>query len=440
MVNLKDNTPHSLQNYAEYSALLTKYSHKSLGKLLENNNQLILCSDEIKELQRSPLWDIRDEKIYTNNLMGFIGLNHENGCCTVKIRSRFTNNDKNDYFLHYMLQKVFLGQTINLDIGTTENENFWEYYYYLFPHYLNKALAQGSYKEYVHKKYNNMNLRGSIDIKRHIRQNIPFQGKIAYNTREHSYNNRITQLIRHTIEYITCSHFGKSILNSSIEIRDNISQIEYLTHDFHHRNRQNIIQECHEKISNPYWKEYENLRQLCLKILNQDKLSFNGSEDKVHGILFDGAWLWEEYLATILTPQGFIHPDNNKKLNRIYLDKENSLSRYPDFYCNQRELILDAKYQFVQDDKRENIHQIITYMYRLKSKKGILIYPTSEKNINNKSYSLLGCGEIDNTPYCQLIHQCFHISTSKDYKNFCDMMKENEQDFLKDIQYTPNMK
>lgn len=88
----------------------------------------------------------------------------------VKISSRFTD-DNNDYFLHYMLQKVFLGQTINLDLGTTNQENFWEYYYYLFPYYLNKALAQGLYKEYLHKKYNNMNLRGFIDIKRSIRQN-----------------------------------------------------------------------------------------------------------------------------------------------------------------------------------------------------------------------------------------------------------------------------
>ena len=34
------------------------------------------------------------------------------------------------------------------------------------------------------------------------KKNIPFMGKIAYTTREHSYNNNLTQLVRHTIEYI----------------------------------------------------------------------------------------------------------------------------------------------------------------------------------------------------------------------------------------------
>jgi len=424
-VILKDNSK-KLLNECQQIDILKEYSHKSLGKLLENNNQLIFCSDEIKELQKSPLWDIRDEKICTNNLMGFIGLNHESKYCTVKISSRFTN-DKNDYFLHYMLQKVFLGQTINLDIGTTENENFWEYYYYLFPYYLNKALSQGLYKEYVHKKYNNMNLRGSIDIKRHIRQNIPFQGKIAYNTREHSYNNRITQLIRHTIEYITRSHFGKSLLNSSMEIRENISQIEYLTHDFHHSNRRSIIQECHDKISNPYWVDYENLRKLCLKILNQDKLSFMGSEDKVHGILFDGAWLWEEYLATILKiPEGFIHSDNRTSKNYIKLAEE-GLIRYPDFYCEQRKIVLDAKYKHFKEDRREDIHQIVTYMYRLKSEKGILIYPSSDENIKDKSYNLLGHGG-------ELIHMPLKIPDKQNcYADFCANMSKNEREFLKKI-------
>lgn len=347
----------------------------------------------------------------------------------VKISSRFTD-DNNDYFLHYMLQKVFLGQTINLDLGTTNQENFWEYYYYLFPYYLNKALAQGLYKEYLHQKYNNMNLRGFIDIKRSIRQNIPFQGNIAYDTKEYSYNNRITQLIRHTIEYITCLHFGKSLLNSSMETRENIAQIEYLTHDFHHSNRQNILQECHEKISNPYWEEYENLRQLSIKILNQDKLAFEGSENKVHGILFDGAWLWEEYLATILTPKGFIHPDNNKKLNRIHLDKENLLTCYPDFYCNQRKIVLDAKYKHFKEDRREDTHQIITYMYALEAKKGVLIYP-SEKTVDDQSFNLLGYGRLSNS---QLIHKTLKIPTKiENYELFQKEMVSNEQIFLNQI-------
>lgn len=42
--------------------------------------------------------------------------------------------------------------------------------------------------------------------------NIPFNGKVACKTREHSYNNFTTELIRHTIEFIKASEFGSAIL------------------------------------------------------------------------------------------------------------------------------------------------------------------------------------------------------------------------------------
>ncbi|MGL4562320.1 MAG: 5-methylcytosine restriction system specificity protein McrC [Brevinema sp.] len=425
---LKDNFKKSLKEFNESENILKKYAHQSLKNLLTEHNGLMIFSPKLdnEDFYKQTLWEIRDSCIHTGNLMGFIGLRDDEGSCAVKISSRFTNNDQNDYFLHYMLQKVFLGQTINLDLGTINQDHFWEYYYYLFPYYLNKALAQGLYKEYVYKKYDNINLRGVIDIKRHINKNVPFQGEIAYNTREHSYNNRIIQLIRHTMEHITRLPFGKTILNSTYELRENIDQIKYLTVDFHQSDKQKLINECDEKISNPYWEDYENLRNLCLKILNQDSLTFKSSDNKVHGILFDGAWLWEEYLATMLIPQGFIHPDNKNFKNAIQLAEE-GLRRYPDFYCKDRKIVLDVKYKHPKDDRRDDIHQIVSYMYRLQSEKGILIYP-SENLKDERTFHLLGCGASSNT---QLIHKIFKIpSNVENYQLFQEQMLLSEQEFL----------
>ena len=59
------------------------------------------------------------------------------------------------------------------------------------------------YKQYITRKNNDANVRGVIDVNRHIRYNKPFNGKIAYSTREYSYDNDVTQLIRHTIEFIS---------------------------------------------------------------------------------------------------------------------------------------------------------------------------------------------------------------------------------------------
>lgn len=63
-------------------------------------------------------------------------------------------------------------------------------------------MRKGIYKEYVKREYNNANIKGAVDVAKHIRSNVPFVGKVAYRTREFSYNNHLTQLIRHTIEKI----------------------------------------------------------------------------------------------------------------------------------------------------------------------------------------------------------------------------------------------
>ncbi|MEX1474644.1 guanosine 5'-monophosphate oxidoreductase, partial [Enterococcus sp. C84] len=79
---------------------------------------------------------------------------------------------------------------------------YYDLLVFLFPYYLNEAMRKGIYKEYVKREYNNANIKGAVDVAKHIRSNVPFVGKVAYRTREFSYNNHLTQLIRHTIEKI----------------------------------------------------------------------------------------------------------------------------------------------------------------------------------------------------------------------------------------------
>ena len=67
-------------------------------------------------------------------------------------------------------------------------------------------------------------------------------GKIAYTTREHSYNNDLTQLIRHTIEYIKTHPFGSGILTNESEVRDIVGKFNFVTQNSYNKNsRQKII-------------------------------------------------------------------------------------------------------------------------------------------------------------------------------------------------------
>ena len=66
------------------------------------------------------VFSVEGEQLVTGNIMGFIGYKGTK----VTIRSRFAK-DENDYFLHYMLQRVFSFNLFDLDF-TSEDEMIFD--------------------------------------------------------------------------------------------------------------------------------------------------------------------------------------------------------------------------------------------------------------------------------------------------------------------------
>ncbi|OAV76203.1 5-methylcytosine-specific restriction enzyme subunit McrC [Bacteroidales bacterium Barb7] len=324
----------------------------------------------------SKIFSLHGHKLTTYNIMGFVGINDTQ----LTICSRFDQDD-NDYFLHYMLQKVFAINIFKFD-QTNDKENIWDFLLYLFPYFLKKAFAQGLYKEYKRNEYNNANVKGAIDVKRHIRTNLPFAGKIAYSTREYSYDNSITQLIRHTAEYIKTHKFGNGILTADSDVIAHINQLNYATPSYNRNDRQRILHANNKPFVHPYFTEYKMLQKICLQILRYEKMTFGKEKDKIYGVLFDGAWLWEEYLNTILKDK-FTHPENKTGKDKEYLFENNEQKIYPDFINKDGKIIADAKYKHLEyrNDEygRNDYYQLITYMYRFNSLNGFLLFPHPEK-------------------------------------------------------------
>ena len=360
----------------------------------------------------------RDE-ISTSNIMGFIGINETQ----IDIKSRFAKDDGADYFLHYMLQKVF---AINLfDIKHSSNkENIFDFLVYLFPYFLKKALAQGVFKKYHKNEYNDARVRGSIDFNRHIKYNIPFRGNVAYNVKEHSHDNELTQLIRHTIEFIKTKKHLSFILNNDLETKECVAQINMATPSYNMRERNFIINKNLRLIHHPYYSAYTALQKICLQILRHETIKFGKEKDKVYGVLFDGAWLWEEFLFTILKDYGFKHP-KNKDLSggfRMFKDAksdddldDNYRRLYPDFY--KENFVVDAKYKHLENGVgREDLYQLVTYMYCKKATNGAYIYPCKDKNIKASKSQLVGYeGFISVVPF-------YVPQSANSYEEFVDLI------------------
>lgn len=349
-----------------------------------------LCSDEGSSLLVFPqsldeygdkigtehIFAINSEnQLVTGNIMGFVGCNDTQ----VSIRSRFAQQE-GDYFLHYMLQKVF---AINLfDLKHDSNkESVFDFLIYLFPAFLKRALRQGLYKEYQTRHYNDANVRGRIDIQRHIRQNIPFAGKVAYTTREYAVDNSVTQLVRHTIEYIASHPYRGNILNNDEETKEAVGLINNATPSYNRNDRNRIINLNKRPINHPYFSEYRDLQRLCLQILRHEELKYGQDEEQIYGVLFDGAWLWEEYLNTVLKNIGFEHPRNRANNVGKYLFKHpNKVLTQPDFYIDGR-IVLDAKYKkhksLFESEQREDRFQLLAYMHVFDASISGLIVPVS---------------------------------------------------------------
>lgn len=362
---------------AEEADDLLLLAGRPLGELLTLYPQLLLFPDRLgaydDRLQEKMVCSLDGQQIRTYNLLGFVGLKNH----SLTITSRFAGQQ--DYFLYYLLEKVFALNIFDLPMSADPEPVMESLLISLFPCYLKRALDQGLYKTYRNEKFNDAHVKGRIDLKRHMRDNTPFMGQVAYQTRTHTFDNRVTQLIRHTLAHLSMHPLFPGLLKASQGLWHHQQLVVQSTASYRAQARQEVIRNNERPVYHPYYRHYEPLRRLCLQLLRGQGLSFGREKDEVHGLLFDGAWLWEEYLDTLLAPLGFQHPQNNKGRagGAIKVFTDGSYARYPDFYHMGRELVLDAKYKKLQIGNldRNDLHQLLAYCYILGYRKGSFIFP-----------------------------------------------------------------
>ena len=432
-INLTDNDKKTFQR--KDVAALFPIADKTIAELCRENENLLIfpfsietSDDRIGESSVMSILNTADPDtvhISTGNVMGFIGV----GNLQVKINSRF-DVGRDDYLLHYMLQKVLSFNLFDLS-HNNEQEDVFDFIMFMFPYFLKSALRQGVYREYQNYKHNDSYLKGTIDVGRHIAKNIPFVGNIAYSTREYSHDNNMTELIRHTIEFMKTKKYGQSVLNIDRETVENVKTIVEHTPSYIKSERSGIISKNLRMKTHPYYTEYRPLQTLCLQILRMEEVKYGESDDEICGILFDGAWLWEEYVNTILSDLGFSHPQNKLGKGRIYIFSDHSGASYPDFYNDV--MVLDAKYKRLGGYERvaqvdnADIYQMVTYMTTLRLDKGGFIAPLEQPQVKVPTSCL------KNRLATLSIFGIQISKTASSYEDFCDQMKEAETAFIESL-------
>lgn len=375
---VKDNTTYITSRFSCTQCIISNILNKSLSQL--DAEGLFIFPESIKKVEDLT----RDQMILqefngkyrTGNVMGFIGYGKER----LIIRSRFCN-DKEDYFLSYLLERVLnIPNIVSLDADTSSDNKILNLLLFIFPKYLESAMRKGLYKQYIHKQYNDVNIKGKIDIPRHLIKNTPFVGSIAYSQRLFSYDNMLIELIRHTIEFIKSKSYGAIILSN---IKEELNLIVNATQSYRACDRKKIIEQNKKNpIRHAYYREYSALQRLCILILNSEKHDIGSGIQNSYGILFDGAWLWEEYINILLSSY-FYHPKNKSKFGAQQLFSDGNGLIYPDFISKSTDprLIVDAKYKPIENIRGRDYLQVLAYMYRFDASKGYYIYPESEGQV-----------------------------------------------------------
>ena len=416
-----------VEEYPKLSSLLLDRTLKSLSK----DECIFIFPNDLKnspDLEKDQkIFETVNQKIKTGNVIGFLGCDQER----LTISSRFSD-ESNDHFLHYLLHKVLHINLTSLDVALSREDKLYQLLMYFFPKYLQAAIRKGLYKEYHRFFYNDSNVKGVIDVRKHLKKNLPFTGNIAYTTREFTYDNPLIQLVRHTIEYIkNKKRIGQGVLDNLSTSRENVAEIVRVTPSYKLADRAKIIRRNQSKLlRHAYFHEYRKLQELCLMILNQEKHGLGYQDQKIHGILFDVAWLWEEYVYTLL-PKGFLHPRNKEKKGGILVFSDGKRKVYPDFYDRERKIVLDAKYKKLEDTEkginREDLFQLISYSYILKAEKAGLVFPSEDKVIDNEIGKLAGYGALLKKWSIQI------PQNSSSYREFCEMMENSEEIFKRNI-------
>ena len=431
LVRIKDNSQQKKESFSQIRNLIGKIADKTLEQL-EREGLFVFPEiiDDAEDLTQDQLiLQSVNDTYRAGNVMGFLGCGDER----LIIESRFSGNGE-DFFFQYLLDKVLdFPNIVDMEADADHNNRLFNFLLFLFPHYLKTAMRKGLFKKYIRRKYNDGNVKGFVDVARHIEKNTPFIGNIAYSQREFSYDNSLMELVRHTIEFIKRKPYGNKLL---VKVKDEVKLVTDATPGYELYDRQKIIEQNKKNtVRHAYFREYLALQRLCLLILQNQRHQIGTGSKQIYGILFDGAWLWEEYI-NLLIRDVFYHPMNKSGKGAQRLFEKNLGLIYPDFISchSEKRMIADAKYKPINNIGNRDYLQVLAYMFRFDAKTGFYLYPETEDSDDLKLRMNRGTtyeGNVSPRDDISITKHGLKIpADASDYTDFVKRMERAEREFV----------
>ena len=346
-------------------------------------------------------------RLDTSNLMGVLRFRDSKSgeAVQVEILSRFDSGN-NNYFLNYLLSKA-LNVAVSSETVLAQNSSVLDLLLdVVFVKRFGDAARNGLLRQYRTYRNNDWNFKGRLDVSRHIRENLPLPHGIAYVKREINLDGPVNRMLLLAAKVV--QHRRPDLFDGNDDAMDALRILRTEIADPGDIRTVLACRECRESISHPFYREiWDPLRQIARMILEEEKWQVfqEESEEEVSGVIFDGAWLWEEYLAAVLVQCGYGHCVRERQCERDMFhslknehNENNVAPMYPDFVRKEGDryvALADAKYKRFL--KRDDRLQMIAYSFIYDTKVVSIIYPPEDVNCEDKNASVDEEFTIDDT-------------------------------------------
>ncbi|MGN0114358.1 MAG: McrC family protein [Acutalibacteraceae bacterium] len=446
-------------NYG-FSGLIYEINYRIRNSNAQNISTLNETASE--ELKGISLFTTVGDQIRTQGYVGSIGfsktVSDETYHITINIHSRF-DSDKSSRFLMYIFSKAFNvnGKIFDKLPVNGSKEQTWDLPLMItFIKQLHNALKKGMFRQYQEYEHNDSNVKGRIDFARHLKENMPINGKsngkICYVTREYTVDNPINRLILRAYACLEKRH--RNILRGLVAKDDTVKKgLQILKNEvqgWQTISDKDAVKQANKKIVHNVYKNYEPLRKTSIAILKRMGVNmYISSSNSISGVLINMPHLWEVFLHNEIFTKitGKIGEYKQPKFPIIFDDEGNSKQILkPDFYfaSNNKNIVIDAKYkpkwgEYYKDKPwkyaREDIFQVLSYMYVLKCQIGGVLFPINMNKYKTAEQYIIKEYKIhDNIGNNRFMLIPYPVPNTEDAQQFYDSMENSSGEIIKQLQ------
>ena len=367
----------------------------------------------------------------------------------VNIHSRF-DMDHRSQFLMYVFEKAFSARgRIYEDMDIEGRQEFsWDYLLLLiFLRQLHDAMKKGMFRQYREYEYNNSNVRGRIDVARHIRENLMLSnGKIAYTTREYTVDNIVNILILKAYDCLDKKYHSvlRELTARDETVKKGIQLLRTEIESWKDISNQQVLKATGKKIVQSVYRNYEPLRRTAIAILRRLGINnFVNGAQSTSGLLINMPGLWEQFLYKEVFSKLTGETGNYEQKSYPILGGARELK--PDFLLEKQRIVFDAKYKKhwgeavysggTWKDAREDVFQIITYMHVFDCAYGGAIFPIEEMaGLNLTEVERPIVLEAKRCPDSWFVRLPYVIPAEEDFVVFRQKLDENAKTIVRKLE------